>query len=89
MIKLKSENNSAQVVIESTLGLIAIFIFIFGVTRLFVWFTKCYKDRQVAYEDTRIVNPHPIHPAFNNDNMMNFYIMDEDKKLHIFEQEKN
>lgn len=44
-----------QSMIEMTIALVALFIFLFGVARVFVWVNRSMVKRQQAYQATRVV----------------------------------
>ena len=46
--------SKAQVSIEITISLIALFIFLVGITKVWVWSIKCLVERQQAYEQSRM-----------------------------------
>lgn len=47
--------SKGQSIIETTVALVALFIFLFGVARVFVWVNRSMVERQEAYQATRVV----------------------------------
>lgn len=69
-----------QVAIEATVAVIAIFIFLLGVTQIFVWFNRNTIRRQKAYQETRLL--------LGANEAVNFYdAHSEENRLYVFPQE--
>ena len=54
MILMKKQISKGQVTMELTIGIIAVIIFLLGMSNAWVWFNKCLVERQEAYQDSRL-----------------------------------
>ena len=69
-------NKSGQVAIETTVAIMAIFVFLLGATQLFLWVNRNIIARQKAYQGTRM--------QLSNERNIDFY---QPTRLYIFPQE--
>ena len=76
-------NKSAQVAIESTLAIVAIFIFLLGIMQIFLWFNRSMISRQKAYQRTRTHLGKPQEQV-----LVDFYHADSaENRLYVFPEE--
>ena len=68
--------NKGQVAIETTIAIVAIFIFLLGVTQVFLWVNRNMIARQRAYQQTRMTLGSP--------GSIEFY---RPSRLYVFPQE--
>lgn len=70
-------NKSAQVAIETTVAIVAIFIFLLGATQVFLWMNRNIIARQRAYQASRM--------QLGKTGSVNFY---QPTRFNVFPQEK-
>lgn len=72
-----------QVAIESTIGLVAVIIFLLGITQVFLWINRTTINRQRAYQESRT--------ELGRIDSEEFYLIDEanaGRQLRVFPQER-
>jgi hypothetical protein len=78
------------VIIDTTVSIVAIFIFLLGVTQVFIWTNRSMIARQREYQATRTQLGNPYN-AGAGDAAINFYEIDDQhsaRRLYVFEQEQ-